>query len=64
MIWYFPPIGPFKVVISRDDKQTWLVTCRDHSWTHSNFLAAVADATEIAAGFGVVTVLPPARQWR
>ena len=56
--------GPFKIFISRADEQTWLVTCRDHSWLHSDFLSAVAEASELACGFGVVTVLPPARQWR
>ena len=47
----FPPRRSFAVRIMREDK-AWLVICRDHGWLHSSRDAALADAAEIAAGFG------------
>jgi hypothetical protein len=48
----FPPRGPFAVRIERED-QAWLVICREHGWVHGSRHEALADAAEIAAGFGV-----------
>ena len=48
----FPPRGPFAVHIERAGA-AWLVTCRDHAWLHGDQRTAVADAIEIARGFGV-----------
>jgi hypothetical protein len=43
---------PFVVRIIRD-AEAWLVVCRDHGWLHGDYRAAIADAKEIARGFGV-----------
>ena len=48
----FPQRGPFSVRIERGDA-AWIVTCRDHGWLHGDKRAAIADAIEIASGFGV-----------
>jgi hypothetical protein len=48
----FPARGPFAVHVGRED-EGWLVVCRRHGWLHSTRHEALADAAEIAAGFGV-----------
>ena len=35
----------------------WLVVSRDHSWLHPTRSAALRDASDIAAGFGVSVVI-------
>jgi hypothetical protein len=49
----FPPRGPFAVRVERQHEAAWLVICRDHGWLFGSRHEALADATEIAAGFGV-----------
>jgi hypothetical protein len=51
----FPQRGPFAVTICRED-EAWLVVARDHGWLHGSHREAVADAEQIARGFGVVVV--------
>jgi hypothetical protein len=48
----FPACGPFRVLVARED-EAWLVVCRPHGWVHGSRREAIADASEIAAGFGV-----------
>ena len=48
----FPQRGPFVVRVEREDA-AWIVVCRDHGWLHGDKRAAIADAIEIASGFGV-----------
>ena len=48
----FSARSPFSVTVLRKDV-VWLVTCRNHSWLHSDRREAVTDAKIIAAGFGV-----------
>jgi hypothetical protein len=48
----FPPRGPFAVRIEREG-QAWLVVCRNHAWLHGSRREAVAEATELASGYGV-----------
>jgi hypothetical protein len=35
----------------------WLVVSRNHSWLHPTRKAAIRDASDIAAGFGVSVVI-------
>jgi hypothetical protein len=54
----FPARGPFAVHVMRED-ETWLVTCRSHAWAHGYRSDALAEASSLAAGFGVaVKVIP------
>jgi hypothetical protein len=48
----FPARGPFAVHVGRED-EGWLVVCRQHGWLHGSRHEALADAAEIASGFGV-----------
>ena len=48
----FPPRAPFAVRVEREGP-AWLVVCRDHGWLHADHLDAIAEANEIARGFGV-----------
>ena len=48
----FPPRGPFIITV-KPEECAWLIIARDHSWLHDSQREAVADAFEIAAGFGV-----------
>ena len=52
-ILQFPPRGPFTVRVERQHEGAWLVVCRQHGWLFGSRREALADATEIAAGFGV-----------
>ena len=53
----FPPRGPFAVRVERElDGEGWFVLARDHGWLHGSFGAALFDAREIAAGFGVAAL--------
>jgi len=54
----FPSSCTIAVVVERapDDPGCWLVWARNHSWLHSDFGAALADARQIAGGFGVVVI--------
>jgi hypothetical protein len=52
-ILQFPPRGPFAVCIQHDSGGGWLVICRQHGWLFGSRRDALADAAEIAAGFGV-----------
>ena len=54
----FPARGPFAVRIVRN-AETWLVLCRDHGWLHADYRTAIADAKEIARGFGVAVQVAP-----
>jgi len=47
--------GRFSVRIKREG-QAWLVVCRGHGWLHGSLRDALADAGEIALGFGVAIV--------
>lgn len=49
----FPQRAPFAVRVERE-QAAWLVVCRDHGWLHASYRAALAEATAIARGFGVV----------
>ena len=49
------PYGFSVKVLPADD--AWLVVSRDHSWLHSTRNAAIRDAADIAAGFGVSVVI-------
>ena len=50
----FPARGPFAVRIERErEGQAWLVICRSHGWLFGSRREAVAEAQEIARGFGV-----------
>jgi hypothetical protein len=51
----FPPRGPFSVRIDREGP-AWLVICRDHGWVYGSQHEALADAQEIAGGFGVAII--------
>jgi hypothetical protein len=48
----FPPRGPFAVRVERE-AEAWLVICRQHGWLFGSLREALADAAEIAPGFGV-----------
>jgi hypothetical protein len=48
----FPERGRFAVRIEHEDA-AWLVICRDHGWLHGSRDTALADAKQIASGFGV-----------
>jgi hypothetical protein len=51
-ILHFPQRGPFNVTVAREGP-AWLVVTRDHGWLHGSRDAALADAKQIAGGFGV-----------
>ena len=51
-IIYFPA-APVRV---EREENAWLVTCRQHGWLHGNRHTALADAHEIARGFGVSVI--------
>jgi hypothetical protein len=46
------PRGPFSVRITREGA-AWLVLCRGHGWLFGSRPEAIAEASEIARGFGV-----------
>jgi hypothetical protein len=48
----FPPRGPFDVKVEREER-AWVVICRRHAWLYGSRHEALADAAEIASGFGV-----------
>jgi hypothetical protein len=48
----FPPRGPFAVIVERAGP-AWLVIVRQHGWLHGDRRKAIAEAREIARGFGV-----------
>jgi hypothetical protein len=48
----FPPRRSFSVRIMRE-AEAWLVVCREHGWLHGSRADALADANEIAEGFGL-----------
>jgi hypothetical protein len=55
----FPQRGRFDVRVEREaDGPSWLVLLHDrsHGWLRSDFIAALFDAHEIAAGFGTAVV--------
>jgi hypothetical protein len=51
----FPSRGPFSVRIEREGL-AWLVICRNYGWAYGSQHEALADAQEIAGGFGVAIV--------
>jgi len=51
----FPARGPFAVRIEREG-DAWLAMCRDHGWLIGSRREALAEALEIARGFGVAVV--------
>ena len=57
----FPPRTPFAVCIEREGP-AWLVTCRNHGWLHGDCRAAIAEASALARGFGVVVNHRPIQQ--
>ena len=49
----FPAIGPFCVRVERErEGGAWLVLCKSNGWLHGNLQQAIADAKEVAQGFG------------
>ena len=50
------PLAGFSVKVWPSDG-AWLVVSREHSWLHSTRNAALRDAADIAAGFGVSVVI-------
>lgn len=44
--------NPFLVTVM-PVQDGWLTVCRKHGWLHSTRQEALADASEVAAGFGV-----------
>ena len=48
----FPHRGPFAVRVERE-AEAWLVLCRDHGWLFGNYWQAIAEAAQLARGFGV-----------
>jgi hypothetical protein len=59
-ILQFPSRGPFAVSVLHDRDGAWLVVCRERGWLFGSQREALADASEIAAGFGVaVDIVPP-----
>ena len=57
----FPPRTPFAVCIEREGP-AWLVTCRNHGWLHGDCRSAIAEASALARGFGVVVNHHPIQQ--
>jgi hypothetical protein len=56
----FFPLRPIR--IEREPEGAWLViTARGHAWGHGNFADAIADAREVATGFGVSVLSTAAR---
>jgi hypothetical protein len=49
----FPARGPFAIRVQQEDGGAWFVICRHHGWLFGSLREALADASEIAAGFGV-----------
>jgi hypothetical protein len=55
VILQFPSRGPFDIRVEREiDGDAWLVIARSHGWLHGDFVAALRDARDVAAGWGVV----------
>jgi hypothetical protein len=52
IILKFPP-PPIRLQRERDDEAWCVVTPSGHGWLHGDFHAAMADAREIADGFGL-----------
>jgi LDH2 family malate/lactate/ureidoglycolate dehydrogenase len=52
----FPRINPNVVIERERDTDAWLVIAWAHGWAHGSFDAALRDARELAAGFGVAVV--------
>ena len=48
----FPPRRSVCVWVRREGK-AWLVLAGSYGWLHSDFPAAILDAKDIAAGFGL-----------
>lgn len=48
----FPP-PPIRVQHERDGEGWCVVTPKGHAWLHGDFCAAMVDAEEVAAGFGL-----------
>jgi hypothetical protein len=60
-ILHFSPRGPFAVRVEHHHDE-WLAICRGHCWAFATRQEALAEATDLAAGFGVaVEVVPAAR---
>jgi len=59
----FPRRGPFSVHVVPEEGVSveavgvcWLVVARGHGWVYSSRAAALRDAHDLAAGFGVIVV--------
>ena len=52
----FPQRGPFAVRVERE-AAAWLVVARAHGWLFGNRREAIAEAEEIARGFGVIVMV-------
>lgn len=55
----FPPRGPFVVLVEREEQGVWLVVSRAHGWLHGDLRQALAEAREVANGFGVTVEVRP-----
>ena len=56
----FPQRAPFAVQIVRE-ADAWLVVCRQHGWLFGSRGEALAEARDLAHGFGVVAQFAEAR---
>jgi hypothetical protein len=57
IILKFPSRGPFNIRVEREiGGDAWLVIARSYGWLHSDFVAALRDAREVAAGWGTVVI--------
>jgi hypothetical protein len=54
----FPPRGPFRVVITREDN-AWLVVARSHGWLFGDAPAAFREARALAHAWGVSIEVRP-----
>jgi len=52
----FPLRGPFRIEILREG-EAWLVRSRAHGWLHSDFGAALKDATSLASERGATVAI-------
>lgn len=53
----FPERGPFSIKVEIDrESGAWLVLAKSHGWLHDTRSAALAEAEEIARGFGIAVV--------
>jgi hypothetical protein len=52
----FPPRRIVSIRVERED-DAWIVLARKHGWIHGSRAAAIADANELARGFGVTVVV-------